>query len=296
MARGTKRPHQRIPQPHLSHRPQMLATTVRFLLTFASLTFSFLKLLPQNKLDFQKIDSFHGTGAFNLTLFPEWDSLFLDLATQDPEKVIIEVARTRKTRRGWGNQGGYFENMTSASASCSPAATTTTPWTAPSNQHRPAPGTGKYNIYRATWKTSSSTTDKDDSSPDAAPKKTVPRSVGVQGNYMESLIQQKRMLEDGEKINPENRRKKRTGRKTRKERELALMQKKAEQVQEQLGDLPPSKSKCLGYLETLLSNTNEGASDPSERRENPYLEEVSYVMSKRGRLYQYQAHSIYSPG
>ena len=41
--------------------------------------------MTQKKLDFNKIDSFHGTGGFNVTLFPEWDSLFLELAKQDPE-------------------------------------------------------------------------------------------------------------------------------------------------------------------------------------------------------------------
>jgi hypothetical protein len=204
-----------------------------------------------------------------MTLFPEWDSLFLDLATQDPEKVIIEFTQ-KKTRRGWGHQAGSYVDSISSSGSTTsePAAAPNTPRTSPSN-NRPQGKPGNY-LAKASWKAAASTAD--DSADAVAPKKT-----GVQGNYLEALSQQKPKLE--EEKPEQHRRQKRTGRKTRKERELLKLQMTAAEQEKE--ELPSSSPKLLvgsrgGYLETLLSNTIEGTSEPlKERSENPHMEEVS---------------------
>jgi len=250
----------------------------------------------ENKLDFKKIDSFHGTGAFNITEFPEWDSLFLDLATQDPEQVIIEVTQ-KKTRRGWANQGSYVDSISSSSSSSSnsePSAATSTnlfspPTSATPSKNRPKGVRSSYMPNSApSWKAK-----PDDSSVEKA-KKTLPRAMGAQGNYMEALNQQQQqkeepdlLLTEVEKPKQAPRQRKRTGRKTRKEREMTKMQTKkpepakVEEAASSSPELSAPSRKLVGshggYLETLLSNTieetSESSSSSKERSENPHIEE-----------------------
>lgn len=63
-------------------------------------------------LDFSSIDNFHGTGAFNLTKFPEWDSIFLDCVDR-PEEVIVIQMRQRRRQRKLSGHNAYFESLRS---------------------------------------------------------------------------------------------------------------------------------------------------------------------------------------
>jgi hypothetical protein len=47
------------------------------------------------------LEYYHGTGAFNMTLFPNWDSVLLKILTKP--KTTVEV--TRKSRRAGGGGG-----------------------------------------------------------------------------------------------------------------------------------------------------------------------------------------------
>lgn len=221
----------------------------------------------EKKLDFKKIDSFHGTGAFNVTLFPEWDSLFLELANQDAEKVIIEVQQKR-THRGWAHQASYINNINSgSSSSCSSNAES-------SSVHRSRGIAGNYlaNLGRDT---SASTMPTDSLQGKQPAKKPIPRAAGIAGSYLDAL---------NRKVQPQAeqpKQKKKTGRKTRKERELIRMekQKKLDNV-----DAPiPAKSTPgiqAGYLETLYSNTIDSTPIETDKRQgrkvNPFLEEKTF--------------------
>jgi hypothetical protein len=75
----------------------------------------------QETLDFKKIDSFHGTGAFNATNFPSWDSLFLDLVNRPTETVVVFKSRQRH-HRGWSNSNNYLDNIGNKDAKQKPLA------------------------------------------------------------------------------------------------------------------------------------------------------------------------------
>ena len=63
-------------------------------------------LLPKQKTyDFANLESYHGTGALNLTRFDTWDALLLDLV-QRPNEVVVVAAR----RRGRGHGGWSSDN------------------------------------------------------------------------------------------------------------------------------------------------------------------------------------------
>jgi hypothetical protein len=51
------------------------------------------------------MESYHGTGAFNLTIWSSWDSILFDML-QQPKDVVIVSAR----RRGRGHGGGSKNN------------------------------------------------------------------------------------------------------------------------------------------------------------------------------------------
>jgi hypothetical protein len=65
----------------------------------------------QQTLEFGKIDRFHGTGAFNMTLFPSWDSLFLNLVVLPKEVVVVTVQGQKRSHRGLSGGNTYLENL-----------------------------------------------------------------------------------------------------------------------------------------------------------------------------------------
>jgi len=100
-------------------------TDIRLFLTQRSIQ-SFVYLLNQCReehtvrwlektLDFPSIDNFHGTGAFNQTKFPEWDSIFLDCVDR-PEEVMVMEVRQRRRQRKLSGHNDYFESLKSPSS------------------------------------------------------------------------------------------------------------------------------------------------------------------------------------
>ncbi|CAB9510210.1 expressed unknown protein [Seminavis robusta] len=55
----------------------------------------------QNCIHTENLEHFHGTGAFNLTRFPNWDSVLVELLSQ-PKTTMVA---TKTTRRGGGGRG-----------------------------------------------------------------------------------------------------------------------------------------------------------------------------------------------
>lgn len=61
-------------------------------------------------MEFPSIDNFHGTGAFNQTKFPEWDSIFLDCVDRPEEVTVIQV-RQRRRQQQLSGYNAYFESL-----------------------------------------------------------------------------------------------------------------------------------------------------------------------------------------
>ena len=55
--------------------------------------------------DWNNLERFHGIGAFNLTRFPTWDTMFLEMMVM-PEEIVVVSSR----RRGPGHGGGSKNN------------------------------------------------------------------------------------------------------------------------------------------------------------------------------------------
>lgn len=55
--------------------------------------------------------NFHGTGAFNITKFPEWDSILNNMVTRPKETLVLQVQRRSNGRnKGW-TSNNYLDNM-----------------------------------------------------------------------------------------------------------------------------------------------------------------------------------------
>jgi hypothetical protein len=62
-------------------------------------------------LEFKKLDTFHGTGALDMSRFPSWDSFFLDMVTMDKETVVVLTKKQKRKARGWSNKAGYLDDL-----------------------------------------------------------------------------------------------------------------------------------------------------------------------------------------
>lgn len=67
----------------------------------------------QKVLGFKNLDSFHGTGALDMTKYPSWDSVFLELIAMDSEAIHVKASSTasQNRRRGWSNRAGYLDDL-----------------------------------------------------------------------------------------------------------------------------------------------------------------------------------------
>jgi len=94
-------------------------TDVRNLLTQRSLQ-SFIFLLIETRdphtvtyleesFGWTNLESFHGTGALNMTLYPHWDSVLTDLMQQPPAVVVVRAKRRGKGHGGWSKNNPYME-------------------------------------------------------------------------------------------------------------------------------------------------------------------------------------------
>jgi hypothetical protein len=55
------------------------------------------------------LEEFHGTGALNLTIYPKWDSVLLEMMEQPPAVVVIRAKRRGKGHGGWSKNNPYLE-------------------------------------------------------------------------------------------------------------------------------------------------------------------------------------------
>jgi hypothetical protein len=55
------------------------------------------------------LESFHGTGALNITRFPDWSSVFMDLMKAPNDVVIVSAKRRGRGVGGWSKNNPYLE-------------------------------------------------------------------------------------------------------------------------------------------------------------------------------------------
>lgn len=205
--------------------------------------------------------------------------MFLELANQDSEKVIIEV-KQKRTHRGWAHQASYINNMngdTSSSSSNDVGGSSVL-------RSRGIAGNYLANLGRDTSAPSMSTNSLQGTQP---AKRPIPRAAGVAGSYLDALNQKV----PAEAEQPKKQRK--TGRKTRKEREMIQMEKKNKlDTVESPSPFKSTPGIQAGYLETLFSNTIDSTSPETDRRQgrkaNPFLEQVRVWSPYMMEWHEYQ--------
>ncbi|GAX24528.1 hypothetical protein FisN_18Lh082 [Fistulifera solaris] len=63
----------------------------------------------ENTYEFRNMESYHGTGAFNLTKWKTWDSILDDMLHQPKDCVIVQAKRRGKGHGGWSANNPYLE-------------------------------------------------------------------------------------------------------------------------------------------------------------------------------------------
>jgi hypothetical protein len=57
----------------------------------------------------KNLESFHGTGALNVTRFPSWSSVLMDVMQQPNDVVIVSAKRRGRGHGGWSKNNPYLE-------------------------------------------------------------------------------------------------------------------------------------------------------------------------------------------
>lgn len=63
----------------------------------------------EDQFGWRNLENFHGTGALNMTLYPTWDSVLLELIQQPPAVVVVKAKRRGRGHGGWSKNNPYLE-------------------------------------------------------------------------------------------------------------------------------------------------------------------------------------------
>jgi hypothetical protein len=55
------------------------------------------------------LENFHGTGALNLTTFPDWSAVLMDLMQEPDDVVVVSVKRRGQGVSGWSKNNPYID-------------------------------------------------------------------------------------------------------------------------------------------------------------------------------------------
>lgn len=273
-------------------------TDIRNFLTQRSIQ-SFVYLLNQCRedhtvrwlektLDFTSIDNFHGTGAFNQTRFPEWDSVFLECVDKPEESVVLQM-RSRRRQHKLSGHNAYFESLgkkkptesqeepadekAASNESSKPTAFST-------SNYLDAIKSTTTNLTVSSSATTSSTTSG--TTPVAAPKKpkTSSKKLSSASNYLDNLSKPARAKP---KWSPNNSNKKKDEAKegvakksSNETKKKDVLAKKKQQESKSTSRRAFASSRYLDNLSVVTNATtsNTGSSKQStEESKNPYLEE-----------------------
>lgn len=64
----------------------------------------------QNALEFNNLEGFHGTGAFNISKFPTWDGPLVEMINRPLEVMVVSVKTRARSHRGWSNNA-YLDSL-----------------------------------------------------------------------------------------------------------------------------------------------------------------------------------------
>ena len=225
-------------------------------------------------MDFTSIDNFHGTGAFNQTRFPEWDSVFLECVDR-PEEVIVLEMRQRRRQQKLSGHNAYFESL---SNNRKPKETVNDK----KDVAEPAKPTSfsTSNYLDAMKSNTNLTASATAASPPAAPKtpKVTSKKLSGASNYLDNLSSP---VKAKPKWSPKKDETKEVVAKNDNEKKDGVAKKDKKEKPE--SKAPPRRAfASSSYLDNLSSVTNAttsssdaGSSKQStEESKNPYLEEV----------------------
>ncbi|KAL3905407.1 MAG: hypothetical protein SGILL_009690 [Bacillariaceae sp.] len=94
----------------------------------------------EKTLEFTNIEKYHGTAAFNMTLYPRWDSFFFENVDRPAEILVMAIKQRRRRRSSLSGHNAYLEGM-----SGSPASSSVAPKQEP-QQQQPKPSTPKRGV------------------------------------------------------------------------------------------------------------------------------------------------------
>lgn len=70
-----------------------------------------IPILPQETYNFQNMESYHGTGAFNLTKWSTWDSILNHMLDEPKSVVIVKAKRRGRGHGGWSANNPYLQEV-----------------------------------------------------------------------------------------------------------------------------------------------------------------------------------------
>lgn len=57
----------------------------------------------------KNLENYHGSGALNMTTFPAWDTVFLEMMEQPMGVVVVRAKRRGRGHGGWSKNNPYLE-------------------------------------------------------------------------------------------------------------------------------------------------------------------------------------------
>jgi hypothetical protein len=60
----------------------------------------------------KNLENFHGTGALNITKFPSWSAVLMDIMKEKEDVVVVSARRRGRGNGGWSNNNPYLEVRT----------------------------------------------------------------------------------------------------------------------------------------------------------------------------------------
>ena len=249
-------------------------------------------------LDFNSIDNFHGTGAFNQTIFPEWDSIFLDCVDR-PEEVIVMQMRPRRRQSKLSGHNAYFESLSNKSSAATSVAAGKTEGGSSTAESETT--NGSFSTARNYLDSMKPTTLPSSTAKKSQVTKTTSRKLSGSSNYLDNLSMSPAVSSSSSPTTPKN--KKNNSKKSNEKRPslkdhgmkktptMVFDTKKS--LQKSKKQITPRKSfgpgRSTNYLENLSTMSNatpssDGKVDATkneaktkqstETSKNPFLEEV----------------------
>ena len=65
----------------------------------------------QDNYNCHGIEQYHGTGAFNLTMWPSWATLLEDMLGRPEDVIIVSAKRRGRGHGGWSKDNPYLEEV-----------------------------------------------------------------------------------------------------------------------------------------------------------------------------------------